>query len=342
MLAAAEQLVAALLTWNPRARASCASVLGSSPYLKGVSNAPAAATIATATATALGSVGGANVDLAKAARPQSRRMQVKDGAGQWGASVQRRSSKEVMGSWSAVIDDTRLRELFVRFDADSSGAIDKWELALLLVELGLLSGAAGPDQEAATRQWLAKMDADGNGTIEWEELKEWWNAPGGGKATVAAARLVPKLRKRVSTRRAATGGSGAAKTTGSDGGKGTSAKAEGGGEVGVAGLSRKHTHALRSLFMKHDADFSGFIDQNELLPLLVDLGVIAAGGDETDADELLAEMEMADMDANGDDKVSFEELCGWWARSGRGAPPERADIAAAKALTRRLVGNLDL
>ena len=72
--------------------------------------------------------------------------------------------------------------------------------------------------------------------------------------------------------------------------------------------------------------------------------MIAAGGDEidADADELLAEMEMAEMDANGDDKVSFDELCEWWARSGRGAPPERADITAAKALTRRLVGDLDL
>ena len=53
-------------------------------------------------------------------------------------------------------------------------------------------------------------------------------------------------------------------------------------------------------------------------------------------------MEMAEMDANGDDKVSFEELCAWWAKSGRGPPPERADKAAAKALSRRLVGDLDL
>ena len=42
----------------------------------------------------------------------------------------------------------------MRFDADMSGAIDKWELALLLIELGLLSEKAGPEQEAATRGWL--------------------------------------------------------------------------------------------------------------------------------------------------------------------------------------------
>ena len=71
------------------------------------------------------------------------------------------------------------------------------------------------------------------------------------------------------------------------------------------------------------------------------LGIVCTVGEEGDAeaDELLAEMELADMDSNGDDKVSFEELCEWWARTGRGAPPERPDVAAAKALTRRLMSD---
>ena len=146
-----------------------------------------------------------------------------------------------------------------------------------------------------------------------------------------AAKLVTKLRARVSKKK--EGGGGGASPGG--GGAGDDA----GGDGGVAGLSKKDTHALRSLFVKHDADFSGFIDQDELLPLLVDLGVIAAGGAEGDAeaDELLAEMEMAEMDANGDDKVSFDELCDWWARTGRGAPPKRPDVAAARALTNSLL-----
>ena len=46
----------------------------------------------------------------------------------------------------------------------------RWELALLLIELGLLSGVGTSEQEAATRQWLERMDEDANGTIEWAEL----------------------------------------------------------------------------------------------------------------------------------------------------------------------------
>ena len=208
------------------------------------------------------------------------------------------------------------------------------ELALLLIELGVLSDVPGPAQEAATRLWLSKMDADGNGTIEWEELKDWWNAPGGGKAMATAARLVQKLRKRISARKAAGGGGGA-----SGGGAAAKESADG----GVGGLSKKDTHAMRALFVKHDADFSGFIDDNELLPLLVDLGVIAAGGAaDEEADELLSELEMAEMDANGYCKVSFEELCEWWWRSGRGPPPEKDIHATAKALSKRLLDDLDL
>lgn len=75
------------------------------------------------------------------------------------------------------------------------------------------------------------------------------------------------------------------------------------------------------------------------MPLLRDLGVLSAANDDAsdgEADALLAEMEMADIDADGDEKISFAELCQWWARSGRGPPPSRPDVAAAKALTRHL------
>ena len=53
--------------------------------------------------------------------------------------------------------------------------------------------------------------------------------------------------------------------------------------------------------------------------------------------DLLAEIQMIEMDANDDGKLSFDELCGWWAASGRGAPPQRPDVAAATALSRRLL-----
>ena len=212
----------------------------------------------------------------------------------------------------------------------------RWELALLLSEVGILSGSAGPEQEAATRMWLSQIDEDGNGTIEWAELLKWWLAPAGGKAIVAAARLVEKLRTRIATSRRA-GADGAisnGRYTGCGQGKGDSFS-------GKQGLSDADRHALRSLFTRHDKDLSGYIDQGELLPLLRELGVVSMsidaegeGGD--DADELLAEMEMAEMDANGDDKISFDELCDWWVRTGRGAPPQRPEVAAAKAITKRL------
>ena len=107
-------------------------------------------------------------------------------------------------------------------------------------------------------------------------------------------------------------------------------------------VSAADTHALRSLFMQHDTDFSGFIEPSELLPLLVDLGTISAGADADDAeaDALLAELQMIEIDANDDGKLSFEEVCAWWAASGRGTPPQRRDVAAAKALSRRLVSQI--
>ena len=145
--------------------------------------------------------------------------------------------------------------------------------ALLLAEIGLLSGTAGPEQEAASRAWLGRMDADGNGTIEWAELREWWHAPGGGKATVSAARAVAKLRERVSRRKAAHAADGGSAQPSAAPPSVTNLADSADGHV--AGLSKKDTHALRSLFVKHDADFSGCIDAPQLLPLHTALGHVA-------------------------------------------------------------------
>jgi len=59
----------------------------------------------------------------------------------------------------------QLRELFLRFDLDRDGSLTLLELAALLRSLGLRP-AAGDEIHAL----IAAMDADGNGTVEFNEL----------------------------------------------------------------------------------------------------------------------------------------------------------------------------
>lgn len=58
----------------------------------------------------------------------------------------------------------QLRDIFSRFDMDSDGSLTLLELAALLRSLGLKPSG---DQIHAL---LANMDANGNGTVEFEEL----------------------------------------------------------------------------------------------------------------------------------------------------------------------------
>ena len=335
--------------------------------------APAAAPDGPSGSAASGAPAPAHVAVAESTkRPVARKKSVKDSNG-WPTRGSQLSAS------SRPVDDGMLFELFLRFDADSSGAIDRWELALLLGELGLISsGGDLSSQEAATRAWLSRMDGDGNGTVEWPELLAWWNAPGGGKAMVSAAQAFGRLRMRARNRRTEgsssssvqTGSAAADAEVGAEGATGSKNGVDHGDAQGYtaskpaavdsvaaaaavaspgrghSGLSAADTHALRSLFSRHDTDFSGFIEASELLPLLVDLGVLSAAasdgnGEDGEADALLLEMQMMEMDANDDGKLSFDELCSWWASSGRGPPPKRQDIANAQALSRRLLQALD-
>ncbi|XP_044972491.1 probable calcium-binding protein CML12 [Hordeum vulgare subsp. vulgare] len=59
----------------------------------------------------------------------------------------------------------QLRELFLRFDLDGDGSLTKLEIAALLRSLGLRP-AAGDEIHTL----IASMDADGNGTVEFDEL----------------------------------------------------------------------------------------------------------------------------------------------------------------------------
>ena len=77
------------------------------------------------------------------------------------------------------------------------GGLDKWELSALLTEIGLVAEIrAGQDMERAMRTWMRELDVDGNGLIEWSEMRSWFNKCGGRYkvrprplAEVAAERL---------------------------------------------------------------------------------------------------------------------------------------------------------
>ena len=81
---------------------------------------------------------------------------------------------------------------------------------------------------------------------------------------------------------------------------------------------------------------------------LVKLGVITCAGGEEEMDEmskttalemdqLMAEMEMAEIDADGNGSCSFDEICAWWRRHGHKMPAALGKMQAAVrgAQTRR-------
>lgn len=92
-------------------------------------------------------------------------------------SSQQASAFQKNSVQSLHIEDHRRAKL-----ADIAGnGLDRWELTSLLAELGLLAKLNAKERDVASKQWLAALDADGNGTIEWSELRRWWR--GGGQAS---------------------------------------------------------------------------------------------------------------------------------------------------------------
>jgi len=211
-----------------------------------------------------------------------------------------------------------LRKVFEFFDHDQSGGIDIWELALLLAELGL------SNSEGATDKWLAAMDKNHSGTVEWEELLLWWREGGGQQAVKGLADQRQTSALPLDRRASSAVGPGSRPAT------------------GVA-LSQEMEDGLRSLFAYYDADHSGDISLSELTKLLIDLGAIS-GGDEgsqdDEMDELLAEIEMAEMDTDGNGTISFKELCAWWVKTGRGPPPPPKHMAQTSTISRRMCAQL--
>ena len=207
---------------------------------------------------------------------------------------------------------------------DGSDSIDVWEMGLLLGELGMLRTNAA-DAQATVAQIHRAMDADGSGAVEWCELLEWWRSGGAAAVAEAEARHSPLVARASRQPKPATAPVSATNRPNPP-------------ASSLAGaLSAEATQSLRSLFNRHDRDFSGTIDLSELTPLLIELGVISSdGGAPTEMDELLAEVEMAHIDTDGDGTISFAELCAWWHATGRGAPPPSPHVHAAHVVARRL------
>lgn len=65
-----------------------------------------------------------------------------------------------------------IREIFGHFDKDSNGTIDAAEFATLIETL---DAGMEPDQIAIG---LSIVDADGNGTVEFDEFITWWAEAG--------------------------------------------------------------------------------------------------------------------------------------------------------------------
>jgi hypothetical protein len=61
--------------------------------------------------------------------------------------------------------------IFRRADADASGELDASEFGEVLRELGV-------DDAEERETMFREMDADGGGTVSWEEFREWWFGEG--------------------------------------------------------------------------------------------------------------------------------------------------------------------
>ena len=66
-------------------------------------------------------------------------------------------------------DDARLRKIFVRYDLDGDGTIDRTELRRAFAD------AKTPTSEAQIELLFSKFDTDGNGALDFNEFKAFIN-----------------------------------------------------------------------------------------------------------------------------------------------------------------------
>lgn len=85
----------------------------------------------------------------------------------------------------APAERTRLKAVFEKFDADSSGSLDLKEVSDMIKELG------GTLTEEATADALKELDTDANGTVDFDEFVTWWSStPGCGGYSSAALEMM--------------------------------------------------------------------------------------------------------------------------------------------------------
>ena len=76
-----------------------------------------------------------------------------------------------------ITDESGVRDLFHKYDADGSGELDITEVALFVTAL---RGGLGVKQ-SEVRAALNAIDEDGNGTVDEQEFVNWWMDTDGGQ-----------------------------------------------------------------------------------------------------------------------------------------------------------------
>lgn len=66
-------------------------------------------------------------------------------------------------------------QVFRKYDADGSGALDKEELVAALTELGVLEQVGAKRAGRALEQQLREADANGDGKVSWKEFGAFFN-----------------------------------------------------------------------------------------------------------------------------------------------------------------------
>jgi len=113
------------------------------------------------------------------------------------------------------LSDVEMKEMFEKYDADNSGAVDELELGCMLEDFDLLRGSEAENAEIMEHLFdevLAKADEDHDGKISFEEFKNFIKiamdiAKKGIKAvkaktSVALSSDVEEMRKEAAARRA--------------------------------------------------------------------------------------------------------------------------------------------